>query len=172
MRNFLLTFSLIIIVISAIGQNKCNCEALIDYEFIGQVYLFDKPNGQVIDSIANNLANEDFLFITITDSDKDYFKVILQLSMSEVQKTGWIKKKNYIGIYARNYSDDTILKLYSQPDKNSKTESTVKKWIPELYLILDCKGDWLKVKLTYKHTTYSGWLEKEMQCANSYTTCN
>lgn len=59
MKKNLSTFSFMIIVISAIGQNKCNCEALIDNNFKGQVYLFDRPNGQVNDSIAHDTANED-----------------------------------------------------------------------------------------------------------------
>ena len=133
--------------------------------------MYEKPNGQVIDSIANDSTNENFVIIKILDTQKDYFKVSMKLAFTNADKMGWIKKENYIGTYARNYSDGTILKLYSQPDKNSKIESIINEWIPDLYIIVDCKDDWVKVKLKYKNKTYTGWLENEMQCANPYTTC-
>ena len=145
---------------------------MIDWQFNDQVYVFDKPYGQVIDSIANDTTNEDFLVITITETHKDYFKVILKRSIAETQKNGWIKKENYIGTYARNYSANSKLQLYSQPDKTSKIESIVNEWIPELYVIIDCKDDWVKVKLIFENKIFTGWLEKEMQCANPYSTCN
>ncbi len=167
MKIYFSTLVLLVLSFDIYSQSKCNCEAMIDWQFNGQVYVFDKPYGQVIDSIANDSINEDYLVITITETHKDYFK----LSFAETQKIGWIKKENYIGTYARNYQDGTKLKLYSQPDKTSKVESVVNEWIQDLYVILDCKGDWVKVKLTYKNKTYTGWLEKEMQCANPYTTC-
>ena len=165
-----MTLSLIL-TINAIGQNKCNCEVLIDYKYKKQIYLFDKPNGQIVDSIANDIENEDFLEVTITESDINYFKTIIKLSIAGTEKTGWISKQNYIGVYARNYSD-VVLNLYTQPDKNSKIESTVNKWIPDFYQVNDCQDNWVKVKLNYIKTIYTGWLEKKMQCANSYSTCN
>jgi SH3-like domain-containing protein len=172
MKIYLLTFILIILTFSVYSQSRCNCEAIIDWQYGGQVYIYDMPNGQVNDSIANDSINGDFLIVRITDIQKDYFKVTLQSSFAETQKRGWIKKANYIGIYARNYSDDVKLELYSQPDKTSKVESIVNEWIQNLYVIVDCKDYWVKVKMTSNNKRYTGWLEKEMQCANPYTTCN
>ena len=159
-------------VIQSFGQNTCNCKGLIDWKFRGKVLVFDKPDGKIISSISNDSINEDYITLTISDVQNDFYKVTLSLSVSETSKSGWISKNNYIGTYARNYSDDISLKLYSQPDKKSEIESVVNMWIPELYTIVDCKGDWVKVKLIYKGKLYTGWLEKEMQCANPYTTCN
>lgn len=81
-------------------------------------------------------------------------------------------KNSYIGIYARNYGENGKLNLYTSPDKNSAVESTVNEFIYKLYTIEDCQEDWLKVQLDYERKTYTGWMEKDMQCANPYSTCN
>ena len=153
------------------GQNNCDYGGTIDWYYFENIPIFDKPNGAIIDSISNDTINEDIIMITIIDSQKDYFKAILILDMSEKSVEGWIKKSGYIGTYARNYSDK-ILNLYSMPDKNSNVESIVDIWIPELYTITDCKENWVKVELIYLNKKYTGWLERDMQCPNPYTTCN
>ena len=126
----------------------------------------------MIDSISNDSINEDFIIMTIIESDIDYFRVILSLPISEIYKESWIKKTRHIGTYARNYGEREKLNLYSKPDKNSKIESIVETWIPELYTVIDCNCGWVKVKLEYGGKLYKGWLEKDMQCPNPYTTCN
>ncbi len=171
MKIYYYILVLLILSFDIYGQNKCNCDAMINWKFNKQVYVFDKPNGIVIDSIANDSINEDYLVINITETNENYFKVVLQLSIADKKKIGWIKKGNHIGTYARNYQDGTKLLLYSSPNKTSKVENIVNQWIQDLYVIEDCDGDWVKVRLTYKNKTYTGWLEKEMQCANPYTTC-
>ena len=145
MKTYSTTFLFLVLSVNIYSKSKCNCQALIDWQYNGQVYVYEKPNGQVIDSIANDSTNENFVIIKILDTQKDYFKVSMKLAFTNADKMGWIKKENYIGTYARNYSDGTILKLYSQPDKNSKIESIINEWIQNSILltikVLQMKGN-------------------------------
>jgi hypothetical protein len=163
---------LIMINIPVYCQDKCNCDALINYNFIELIPVFDNVDGTIMSSISNDSINEDYLLLTILDVQKEYFKVSIRSTNSEKILNGWIKKAAYIGTYARNYVENETLMLYSYPDKNSNVESVVDFWIPDLYSITDCNGTWVKVRITYMGKTYSGWLEKNMQCANPFTTCN
>jgi hypothetical protein len=172
MRKIIYILIYIFLGINIFGQSRCNCQAMVDWQYQGQVYIYDKVDGIIIDSISNDSLNEDFVVMSISDFQKGFFHVRLQHTIKEISKCGWIKANKYIGTYARNYEDDIILNLYVDPEKNSKVETNVSRWIPELYEITDCKGNWLKVRLNYVDKSYSGWLEKEMQCANPYTTCN
>jgi len=172
MKKYITVLIFTILCLSDYGQSKCNCEGLIDIEYKGQVCIYDKPNGKIVDSIANDLLNEDFLVLTIMDIKNGFFSVSIKRPIANLEKSGWINSESYIGTYARNYSVNITLNLYSLPTKDSKIESSVKKWIEKLYRITDCKGNWLKVKISHENMTYSGWLEKEMQCANPYTYCN
>lgn|SRR5690554_1054278 len=172
MKKVLSTLSLLFLSLSVIAQDQCDCEILIHDAYFGQVYIYDQPNGEIIDSIRHDIGNEDYLLGHITAKKEDYFKVTLALEMSGVEKSGWIQKSSYIGIYARNYGENGKLNLYTSPDKNSAVESTVNEFIYKLYTIEDCQEDWLKVQLDYERKTYTGWMEKDMQCANPYSTCN
>ena len=41
-----------------------------------------------------------------------------------------------------------------------------------MFEVLNCENKWLYVKLKTEDKIYEGWLEKNMQCSNQYTTCN
>jgi hypothetical protein len=83
---------------------------------------------------------------------------------------GWIKKDKNIGIYSRAY--DQPLKLYSAPDKDSKVNCIINEYNPEMYIVIDCIGEWLKVKTILHGKEYIGWLSPDMQCCDVYTTCS
>ena len=153
------------------GQNKCNCEAFIDWQYTAKIPIFDKPNGIVLDSISNDSINEDFIMMIIIESQNDYFKAIFQFEISDYYLEGWVRKSDYIGVYGRNYSGD-VFYLYSEPNNNSKIASVVDTWIPETYTIVECNDDWAEVRMIYKNKVYNGWMEKKMRCPNPYTTCN
>lgn len=157
---------------SGFAQSKCDCEALIDFNFNGQVYIYDRPSGVIVDSISNDYTVEDFLVMKITGTKCDFFHAEINRKIADMSKTGWIKKNEYIGTYARNYTDGETMTLYSKPTKNSPGKSLVTNWIPDLYVVDDCKKNWLHVKMKHEDKKYIGWLEPDMQCPDPYSSCN
>lgn len=158
----------------------CSCEAVIDYEYTDFIEIYDKPTGTVIEKISHDLKSEDYLHLEIKDKTEDFFLVRIYKPISKEEKSGWIKKENYIGTYARNYTQEEVLTLLNKPqldllndpDRNSDAKSVISEYIPKLYTISDCHSDWVYVSVENNNTVYEGWLEPEMQCPNSYTTCN
>ena len=111
MKKYLILGFFLLTCPNLFAQTDCNCSGLINWEYEGQVYIFNSPNGKVIDSISNDSANEDFLTVSIHDQIDGFFKATVGRTYSDISKSGWIKKADYLGIYARNYSDDDILNL-------------------------------------------------------------
>ncbi|PCH91370.1 MAG: hypothetical protein COB85_09180 [Bacteroidetes bacterium] len=153
-------------------NEKCNCKGIVDWEQDVKVPVYNKPNGQLIDTVSHDIEGEDFLTFNLFDSEEDYFKVEIRRAISGQAKSGWIKKDDYLGTYASNYSDSDTLFLYSNPDKSSAPTDTITKYYTELYQILDCKSNWVKVRMEKGNKEYQGWMEPGMQCPSPYTTCN
>lgn len=101
-----------------------------------------------------------------------YFKVELNYSIvGRTPQYGWIQKSDVLGTYAANYNP-TELHLYSRPNSSSSISSTVPDWIPQLYVVNACSGEWVHVSINYKGHNLEGWLSPDKQCANPYSTCN
>ena len=153
-------------------KTKCNCDGLVDWRKDVKVKLFDQPNRQVINTLTHDIQGEDFLTFTIYDSQDEFFKVKIGRAIEGRQQTGWIEKEDYLGTYARNYSDNDTLFLFTNPDLKSKPTDTISKYYTELYTITDCEGKWAKVIMKTTDKEFKGWIEPEMQCSSPYTTCN
>ena len=78
-------------------QNDCNCEGLVDWKKDVTVILYDQPNGNVIDSLTNDLENENLLIFKLIESKENFFKVRKIGRAYDEPKLGWIKKKDYLG---------------------------------------------------------------------------
>lgn len=173
MKKYLIFIFFFSLVAKLNGQTKCNCKALIDNLFMGEVSLFDKPNGKLIKKLSHNAYKEDYLVVTIIDESSDYFKVKIKYSLeSKKEFKGWMKKVDHIGIYTRNYEPNEKLNLYSEPNSKSKIKSEVIGWSNKPYAIQKCDGKWVYIKFEQEGIVKEGWLEPEKQCANPYTTCN
>lgn len=153
-----------------ITQN-CNCKGLVDWNYSNTILLYDKIDGLIIDTLMNDKENENSLVFVIIEDGKKYFKVDIGLSQDEIWKTGWIKKGNYLGTYARNYSTEKLI-LYSKPNLKSKPKTVIKEYYEGIYEITKCSGEWVEVKVTINSKQFNGWLERKMQCPNPYTNCN
>ena len=175
MKHYLIILLLTLVIIKTKGQNssKCNCEALVDFNYKGQIIVYYKPNGHSIKSLQHNFKGEDYLVLTINNDSLNFFYVDISYALTENSNTmGWIKKINAIGTYTSNYSPSDTLFLYSKPDLKSKVQSIIPDWTNQLYTISKCFGKWVYVKIKYKGQLKQGWLEPGKQCSNPYTTCS
>ncbi len=172
MNKYLIFIFIFSLALKSNSQTKCNCDALIDVEYKGEVSLFEKPNGKLIKKLKHDFKKEDFLALTIEKDSMEYFKVSLVYFISGGELKGWIKKDKHIGTFAKNYGQNIILNLYSKPNLNSEVKSTVKYWTNQLYVIQKCSEKWVYVKIKDNGKNCEGWLQPEKQCANPYTTCN
>lgn len=147
------------------------CEAIIDWQYVDTVNVYDKPKGVTIAKMNNDTAKEDFLFLTISDETKTYFKVSIRYAEANEVHDGWVKKASYIGAYSRQYERNDLT-LHEKPNTSSP-EVTVKDWDHEpLLTFLTCQGEWILVKVKYRGRTYHGWIASYDLCPNPYTTCN
>ena len=152
-------------------EESFEANAVINFEYTERIIVQDL-NGNELGFLQNNEETEDYVSLSI---EKDSLQLFYVKAVTEIARTnieGWIRKANYIGTYARNYEDGQVLNLYEEPNKKSKVQSTVTEWIPDLYTITEFNNNWVFVNVDYEGEKYSGWLEPEMQCPNSYTTCN
>ncbi|MDB5198117.1 MAG: hypothetical protein JWO92_80 [Chitinophagaceae bacterium] len=166
--KFFLFLSGVIINISLFGQdNKCECGGLLDINNLKKISILKKPDGPHKYFIQNNKPKEIFYSFDILQQKNNFFQVI-PFAMEKALDTGWING-SYLKIYARNYSSKLI--LYSKPSSSSSSQVVIKKYNPDTYQILACRGKWVYVRLI-KNRIYEGWLDPNMQCDNPYTTCN
>lgn len=55
------------------SKTMCNYDSLVDLQKDVKVKLFDHPNGQIIDSLTNDIKGEGFLTFTIYESKDEFF---------------------------------------------------------------------------------------------------
>ena len=154
-----------------ITEESFEANAVINFEYTEKIIVKDL-NGNELGFLQNNQETEDYVSLTIKKDSLQLFYVKAVAEITGTNIEGWIKKANYIGTYARNYEEGQVLNLYEEPNKKSKIKSIVKEWIPDLYIITKFRNNWVFVNVVYEEKKYSGWLEPEMQCPNSYSTCN
>jgi hypothetical protein len=175
-RILLITFCALILSTS-FGQKsnlnaKCRCSVLVDPSFRGNITVFDSPNGKVKKKIQHNIAEDDFVVLSIIGKQGSFFEVVAEYSIAGHIVDGWIKIDNPVGIFTRNY-DGKPLHLFQMPNADNKPVYTIKDYSPLFLKMTDCNiNGWIKVKFDHKDSKRQGWLPIEGQCDNPYTTCN
>lgn len=174
MKNLLLICFVLIIINSRLyaqSDTKCNACVFLNIDFRGEKPIFDKPCSKAIKYLKHNLKDENYVVFKILDKNDSLFYVQAEYSIdNEFIAKGWIRKDMNIGIYSRAYN--IPLKLYSAPDNGSKVKYTFNEYNPEMYVVIDCIGEWLKVKIVVHGKKYIGWMSPDMQCCNVYSTCS
>lgn len=151
-------------------ENKYNIPVLMDINYTGVKYLYDKPDGRVIHKLAHDIKDEDYIVLTILDKSDTMFYINAEYSFKGYIGSGWIKKDKTICIYSRAYNNE--LNLYKAPNYESGIQCTIPKYNPGLYTVTDCDDKWLRVNTYFEGKYYEGWLAPNMQCANPYSTCS
>lgn len=152
------------------SNEKCNASVFINPDFTGELILYDNLNGKVLKTLKHNFEEEDYIGLEILNKNDSMFYVNASYEIGGFIGKGWIKKNKNIGIYSRAY--DQPLNLYSQANKKSEIIAVLKEYNPDMYIVIDCIGKWLKVKTIIKGKLFSGWMAPDMQCCNVYSTCS
>jgi hypothetical protein len=146
-------------------------DVFLDINYEGEKLLYDKPGGKIIYELKHNTNEVDFIGFTILNKNDSMFYVSVQHAIDgELLMKGWIKKDEHICVYSRAYNNP--LKLYDLPQNTSEVSCVIEEYNPDSYIVIDCEGQWLKVKTVFKGIEYSGWMSPEMQCSNVYSTCS
>ena len=150
---------------------KCSCEGFIDLNYKGNIILYAKPHGKIIQSLQQHLKEEDNLMFNIEKMSGNFFYVRIIYAINGTEYSGWIAKESYLQTYVRAYS--ASIAVLSSPNPQSRSKMILKPATTHCFTIIGCKGNFLKIRwLKNKFKTFEGWIKREDQCANPYTTCS
>lgn len=153
----------------------CNCQAYFNWDTI-------KKQGLLEDSIYNKLAGLDTInddgcdavFLISKDSG-NYFQIVpFYDNPAKKLPPIWIKKTGQVDVSGWPITGSTSL-LYETPDSASLPIDTIKykKWeVGVEYIVLNCKGSWLKVEFYSRGKLYKGWVNKHTCCPWPCLGCN
>lgn len=166
-----LSLIILILLMSLHGKCQsvvpCSCQGLVDINYSKPIPIYDKPNGKLKSSVRQDVKSDDCLMFFIDKDSSDYFHIELTYALKHSSFKGWVMKANYLGTFSRVYND--TLKLLSMPVAGAAVRSIIPVCTNDLLPITKCKGQWVYIR--YKGRI-EGWMRKEDQCPNPYTTCN
>lgn len=167
----ILNLIFILLTFTCQSQN-CECYGFIDWHSDKTIVIYSDFEGKnKIGELKNDIENEDILSVKFLDSKNNYFKVEMGYLISDIKKTGWIKKEKEVGTYVGEYSENHTVNLYSEPNINSKIDFSVIQSEPQFYSIIDCSKEWIYVRIKTSDKIYEGWIGPRMHCPSPYTTC-
>ncbi|MBP5422100.1 MAG: hypothetical protein J6Y78_06655 [Paludibacteraceae bacterium] len=146
-------------------------EAFIKYEYKGVIPVYSKPDGGVLIAKLRNKPDKELYYnvFLLKKNRNKYLTAIFDANDEDkFIAYGWVDRQ-YLGIFVKNFSQQLI--LFNKPDYNSDKLFTIYEYYPEVVQITDFSGLWLKVDFYMDKQHIFGWIPKEMQCANVFTTC-
>ena len=147
-----------------LDTNCCNSDFVL-IPMQQKIPLFQ--DGKVTQYIINDTVTENYFIGSVYSIDGEYAYIKGGYAFDTTLIEGWIKT-DYIGTYT--ILDDKI-PLYVSPDYGSQMVFIDNpEWYP--LKIIKCYSDWIYVHYIDQYQSLHGWLPKEYQCANPYTTCN
>lgn len=130
-------------------------------------YIYDVPNGAIVDSLMNDTINENYVFLNIYEFKDSFAMIKASYLYDNREHIGWIKQ-DALGIYLCT-DTDSIVYLYSQPNYCSKIYDILMNPIwGDLYKVTNAEKGWLYIDDRDK----KGWVPSVNQCSNPYTSCN
>lgn len=122
-------------------------------------------------TIMNDTVNEEYMLIEILQKEGTLFKIKSASAFNDsIKSEGWINNK-HVGIYLRSREISGSVPLYNSPKDNS-SYTDINGNRTELMRIIDIKNGWLKIEFNENGLVKEGWIKKENQCPNPYSTCN
>ena len=169
MKNSFTFFSLIIFS-ACFGQvdSADYYERVIGYvpkHFQNQTFIYDKPNGFKVDSIAE--PTEGWIQFVILRQEQDWVQIKSASIAPGIELLNDLKDKwvNVSDIWFDLSNDSS--NCYSEPDLNSDFISIDFQTVN----LVEIKGNWAKAKFTIENIVYEGWFRKEDQCGFPWTSC-
>jgi hypothetical protein len=173
MRQHLVLLLAICCSVQVFGNN-CQNRGVVESAENQTIYVYDFPKGKIIDTISYENNHSWFVVFSLFGSEGDYLNVEIGYTYRpDIDKyvSGWVKKASYIGTLVNNYDNEPI-ELLSKPTKNSEVTSVVDRYYSDIFQIIDCRDDWLYVRLVYEDSIFEGWLDPIYNCPNPFTYCN
>lgn len=155
--------------IEYIKENRQYPEVFIDLQYFEPIALC---TGSRSVNINNDTINEVYpTLMLINETDSTYLVLVSNPLNEDIMACGYICKSTPLRIFARKYRPDLDpLIIYSTPDLNSKSMKSYQQY--DQLEVIGFKDSWLKIKLEVDGNIVEGWLPKEEQCANAYSTCS
>ncbi|MEM5564798.1 hypothetical protein WNY78_06765 [Psychroserpens sp. AS72] len=175
--RFFIVFILISFNLAAQESSKYHysdfVEAYYDKASEKPIYIYDRVNGNIIDTISIIKNENAYYKIAISDSEFGWFKLKnIQRLPEERQDYGhenrWVKSKNFI-IHVDNYDENHQIYLYDLPSKKSNRIHKLEDF--QITSVVEISDLWAKVKFKVGKKAIEGWLDFKDQCAYPWTTC-
>lgn len=173
MKKYMSCFVCLLLVVSffSFGVRQENeLYIIMDIDYAGVKYLYDKPGGRVIKKMKHDMEGEDFIVFSIVGKTDSMFHVKAYYSIKDYIDEGWVKKDRHLEIFTRE-TPSHLFTLYQKADLKSPIVVIDKEFRSDACIVIDFQGQWLKIRTVVNGKIYEGWIPPEMQCANPYSTC-
>ncbi len=134
------------------------------------IFIFNKKNGSIVDTLQNAKEENTWYKLTITESDYGWFKIntierIPNKNKEHHYKNFWVRNSDF-NLYVKNEDEDHAY-IYDLPTTSSnrihKLDNGQKVQVTEISEL------WAKIVLIIGEKKVAGWLPYKDQCANLKT---
>jgi hypothetical protein len=163
-------------ITSIIADTEQRDSVMTSYCFMNEAYgriayLFDKPNGNPIDSIQTSVEHDFYACIELIEFSDDYAHInagyFFNLPDSGIHR-GWIKLQ-HLGIYISStcgQEDSSIVKFYKEPTLKSEVADSICNPIwGEVFPVVNCSNGWIQTIMNNKKC----WISPDNQEPNNVT---
>ena len=140
-------------------------------ESFGEVaYLYEKPNGKVIDTLYASTEKDYYVSVELNDVKSGYANIdasyIFRIPDTLIH-TGWIKT-SHLGIYVSKSAgnDNGTVYLYSSPSVGSEIIDSISNPVwGDTFRVCNCKDGWIQTIYNAKKC----WISPDDQESNNVT---
>ncbi|MDG5491628.1 hypothetical protein [Psychroserpens sp. SPM9] len=148
-------------------------ESYYDKQTKQPLFIYDRMNGKIIDTLHNIDDKHAWYKIAILDSDYGWFKIknIQRLPGSYKNydhENHWVRSTNFL-ISVDVYGENHRAYLYDEPRKSSNKIHKIDSF--KRVNVLETNDLWAKVSFVVAKKEVIGWLSFKDQCAYPWTTC-
>lgn len=167
MKTLIIYTFLIFVSYTSCGQEQCEKTKVPAFTVENHpkvLEIFDKPNGKINQTLS--LEGEEGVYFTIiNESMNNWLRISIEdLNLTEV----WVKTGS-VGVSTRNYNGEDI-NLYQDSNIKSKRISYLKG--EQIVIIMKVCNDWAFIEgIGENNQIVHGWLQPDMQCGDTVSTC-
>ena len=172
----------ILLLLSSLSLFAQEKDKMIFLDFVESYYnkeskkpilIYDKINGQVVDSLYNLDDKYAWYKLAILDSESGWLKIKniqrLPSSYKNYDYEGlWVKSNDFL-INVEIYNEGQVVYLYELPTKDSNRIHKLDSH--QIVNVQEIDGLWAKVNFVIDKKKVEGWLSFKNQCGLPWTTC-